>query len=131
MIEYWLYPNPGNADYTNLKALAVLSICLVLIVGSFAISRWRKDMDNSVTKKLTKGWSGKMRLFAFAGIFLVICRVEEIQFFAMRSLLLVWGIALTLYVVFQAWWFRKKNYKIVKKKKISDPRDAYLPGKKK
>jgi hypothetical protein len=130
MIDYWLYPNPGNAHYISLKALAVISICVVLIVGSLAVSKWRKGMDSSVTKKLTKGWAGKMRLFAFVGIFLVICRVEEIQFFAMRGLLMTWGITLFIYVVFQAWWFKRKNYKIIKKKRITDPRDKYLPGKK-
>ena len=127
MLSYWFYPNPGSADYDSPKVLIIFGVCILLFVGSFLISRWRQRPSNPVTKKLSRSWVRAMRLFAFIGTFLAICRVEEIQFFAMRFLWLLWGLALLGFFALQIWLWRKKHYTVVEKQKVDDPRDKYLP----
>ena len=62
------------------------------------------------------------------GVALAIARVENIQFFAMRAIWGLWGLVFVSFVLFQAWYFKKKHYKVVKKEKVFDARDEYLPS---
>jgi len=127
MLSYWFYPNPGNTDYSSPKVLIIFGVCVALFVGSFLVAHWRKRQQNPVTKKLSRSWVRAMRLFAFIGIFLAICRVEEIQFFAMRFLWLLWGLLLLGFIVLQMWLWRRKHYEVVATPKVDDPREKYLP----
>ncbi len=127
MLSYWFYPNPGNADYTSPKVMVLLLVLAALFLFSFMLSRWRKRHPNSVTKKLTRTWPGMMRALAIIGLVLVVCRVEEIQFFAMRALWLLWLMAFVAYALFQLWMWRKRHYTIVRTERVEDPRDKYLP----
>ena len=127
MLTYWFYPNPGNVHYDSPKVLVIFAVCLLLFVGSFFVAMWRKKQTNSVTRKLSRNWAGRMRIFAYVGIFLVICRVEGIQFFATRILWLVWGLALLGYIAFHVWYWKKKHYTVVTQEKVEDPREKYLP----
>jgi len=58
-------------------------------------------------------------------------RVEQIQFLAMRFLWVLWGALLLAYVVFQILRFRARNYVVLPSVRTDDPRDKYLPGRKK
>lgn len=127
MLEYWFYPNPGSATYDSPKVLLIFGVCAALIVASFLIARWRKKHGNAVTKKLSRSWASALRWLGIIGIALVIGRVEQIQFFAMRALWLLWGTVFLGYALFQVWYFRKKHYTVVPKEKVNDPRDQYLP----
>lgn len=127
MLQYWFYPNPGNTEYSSPKVILLMAVCALLIFASFAVGRWRKKHSNPATKKLTTSWPRMMRALGFIGLVLVVCRVEEIQFFAMRFLWVLWILALVAYVIFQAWMWKKRHYTIVKKERLDDPRDKYLP----
>ena len=128
MLSYWFYPNPGSADYLSPKVLILFSVLAVFFLASFALSHWRKH-QNSITRKLTKSWPGALRIFAIVGVVLVVCRVEDIQFFAMRILWVFWLLALTAFVLLQAWLWKKMHYTIVQRITVDDPRAKYLPGK--
>lgn len=130
MLSYWFYPNPGNADYANPKVLLLFAACLFLFLGSFIVSSWRKNHGNSVTRKLARSWSSAMRWLAVIGFILIIARVEDIQFVAMRFLWVVWALAAALFILLQAWLWKKKHYTVVPTERFEDPRAKYLPHKK-
>lgn|SRR3989338_1843725 len=130
MLSYWFYPNPGNADYANPKVLLLFAACLLLFLGSFIVSSWRKNHGNSVTRKLARSWSSAMRWFAIIGIILVVSRVEDIQFVAIRFLWVLWALAAFLFVLLQMWLWKKRHYTVVPIVRTEDPREKYLPRKK-
>lgn len=130
-ITYLFWPNPGNATYGSPKAVALLIVCALLVLGSFAINVWRKKQGNAVTKKLSKSWSTSCFWFGLVGLFLVVCRVESISYLSMRILWVVWFIGLALYTAYQVKNFKSKHYEVVPQEKVEDPRDKYLPKKKK
>ena len=129
MLGYLFHPNPGYADYTSPKVLILFVVCIVFVLASFFVTRWRKGLSNTVTKKLSKSWASALRWFGITGVFLIICRVEQIQYFAMRSLWALWFIVVLLYVGLQLWFFKRKHYTVVTKEKKEDPREKYLPNK--
>ena len=97
MLTYWFYPNPGNVHYDSPKVLAIFAVCLLLFAGSFFVARWRKKQSNSITRQFSRNWAGRMRIFAYVGVFLVVCRVAGIQFLASRIPWLFWGLPLVGY----------------------------------
>jgi hypothetical protein len=128
MLSYWFYPNPGNTHYSDPKVLILFAACGVLILFSFVLGFIRKKVTNPVTKKLTRQWPRFLRWMGLIGVALVVARVEDIQFFAMRALWGLWVLVFVLFTLFQAWHFRKKHYTVVKKVKVVDARNEYLPG---
>lgn len=131
LLRYLFWPNPGFAAYTDADMLVLIGVSVALIVGSFAISYWRRKQSNSVTRKLSSSWASVAFWFGFAGLVLVVSRVEDIQFFAMRFLWIVWAGLLLTYVVFQLRRWRAKHYEVLPTVTRHDPRDPYLPKSKK
>ncbi len=130
MLSYWFYPNPGNVEYSNPKVILLFGVCAFLFLVSFAVSKWRKNHHNSVTRKLAKSWGAALRWFSMIAIVLIVSRVEDIQFVAMRFLWVLWGIAILGFVGLQAWLWKRKHYTVVPKTGYEDPRAKYLPRKK-
>lgn len=128
-LSYLFWPNPGNADYSNPKVIALLILCALLVLGSFIVRRWRAGIVNPMTKKLSRSWSGAMAWFGIAGLIMVVSRVEDIQFLAMRFLWVLWGLIALAYVLIQLRLFRARHYEVLPKETVIDPRDKYLPGK--
>ena len=128
---YLFWPNPGNATYESPKALALLVFCAVLVVGSLAIRFWRKSLKNSVTRKLSRSWPAASFWFGLTGLILVVCRVEGISYLSMRFLWVLWGLSLLLFLYFQVKLFRARHYEVVPREERMDPREKYLPKKKK
>lgn len=129
---YLFWPNPGNADYSNPKALTLMILCLVCIAASFAVRHWRKKQHNAPTKKLSRTWPSALFWFGLVGAFLVVCRVEEISFISMRIWWLVWAIIAIIYVFVQVKMFRMRHYQVLPQQKApEEQRDKYLPKKKK
>lgn len=63
---------------------------------------------------------------------MVISRAEGISFLSMRVLWLIWLIVLLLVIVLQIKLFRMRHYeKLPAQKREEDPREKYLPRKKK
>ena len=130
VLTYLFWPNPGNASYDSPKALALLVFCIALIVGSFAIAAWRKKTANQVMRKLSKSWAGASFWFGLIGLVLVVSRVENIQFVAMRFLWLLWLVAAALYLFVQWRVYRARYYEVLPTHTIADPRAKYLPRQK-
>lgn len=128
---YLFWPNPpGETGYGSPKALALLILCGLLVAASFCIAAWRKRQTNPMTKKLSRSWSSAAMWFGCIGLFLVVCRVEHIQYLAMRFLWVVWLFSLLLYVGIQVKLYRTRHYEVISEEQADDPRDKYLPKKK-
>ena len=130
LLHYVFYPNPGNVTYTSPAQGALLAISLALLALAVAIRIWRRRLSNPVTRKLSRSWSAVSLWFGIVGVVLVVSRVEQIQFIAMRFWWAVWIPALVAYVALQARLFRSRHYEVLPQVRVEDPRDKYLPGKK-
>lgn len=130
LLTYIFWPNPGNADYGSPKSLALIVICLLLVIASLVISRWRKRRSDQVLRRLSSSWSTASLWFGLVGLVLVVARVEEIQYIAMRLWWIVWGLLLALYVVLQIRRYRTRYYQVLPAQSVNDPRDKYLPKRK-
>jgi hypothetical protein len=131
LLSYVFYPNPGNAGYSSPSQLALLTLSLALVAASVGMYVWRKRSANPVTKKLTKTWTPAALCFGLIGAVLVISRVEGIQFLAMRFMWVLWFGAVVAFAFLQYKLFRARHYHVLPSVRVSDPRDRYLPGKKK
>lgn len=127
---YIFWPNPGNASYDSPKALALLIFCAVLVVGSFALSAWRKRQGNQLMRRLSKSWPTAAFWFGLLGLLFVVARVEQIQFIAMRFMWVLWGIGAVIYIVFQLRKYRTRYYEVLPATSVEDPRSRYLPKRK-
>lgn len=130
LLTYLFHPNPGQLAYSSPSAIAVLSACAVLVVLSFAVKYWRGRLKNAVTKKLSRAWSSISFWFGVVGLLLTVSRVEKIQFIAMRFLWVLWGMLFLLLIILQWRIFRMRHYAVLPRADVLDPRDRYLPGKK-
>lgn len=130
-LTYWFYPNPANAGYASPKAVVLLIVCGLMLAASFAIKRWRAKQENPVTKRLSKSWATAARWFSITGLIMIVSRVETISYVSMRIWWVVWFAALVSYGFLQYRMFKAKHYKPIKTQKNADPRDKYLPKKKK
>lgn len=126
-LRYLFWPNPGFAAYTDVDMLGLLGLCVLLIVASFALSFWRRKQSNPLTRKLSASWASVAFWFGLVGVVLVVARVEDIQFLAMRFLWVLWAVLLLAYVFLQARVWRARHYEILPTETRHDPRDAYLP----
>lgn len=131
LLRYWFYPNPGQAAYGDTWVLVFLAICGGLIVLSIVLRAWRRNMGNPILRKLSKSWPMTSLWLGIAGAVLLVCRIEQIQFLAMRFLWLVWLVAALLYVVIQARLYRLRFYEVLPAARMEDPREKYLPKQKK
>lgn len=129
-LRYLFWPNPGSANYGDPSIIALLLLTVGMIVSSFVLSYWRKRQTNPITRKLSVSWSRAAFWFGLFGLVMVVSRVEDIQFIAMRFLWIVWAAFLMLYVVFQYKKWRMKHYEVLPSVSVVDPRDRYLPKKK-
>lgn len=131
-LTYLFWPNPPAPSYQNPKIMVLLLVSLVFLAGSFAIKHWRKKQTSSVTKKLSRTWPGAALWFGLIGLFLTICRVEGISYLSMRVWWGVWAAGLLLFAFFQFKMFRMRNYEVLPQEQVAeDPKDKYLPKKKK
>ncbi len=131
ILTFIFWPNPGNATYTSPKALTLLIVCIVFIVASFVLPFVRGKWNNPQLRKLSKSWATATGWFGWTGLVLVICRVEEIQYLAMRFLWIIWGVLLVLYVVLQIRSYRMRYYEVIPNRPTQDARAQYLPQRKK
>lgn len=129
-LGFLFYPNPGNAQYSSTSMVVLLVLSLGLVVLSFVVRSWRAAITNPITKKLSRSWSSVCFWFGVSGAVLVVSRVEQIQFFAMRFLWVLWFVGVLLFVYFQVKNFRARHYQVLPHAHQEDPRDRYLPGRK-
>jgi hypothetical protein len=128
---YLVWPNPGNAHYSSSSMQTLLIVCALLVLFSFLFRFWRSRMTNPVMKKLSRSWSSAAFWFGATGLVFVVSRVESIGFLAMRLLWVLWGIAFALYLGVQMRLFKMRYYEKLPTEVSDDPRDRYLPKRKK
>lgn len=128
---YIFWPNPGNAYYSSTSMKSLLIVCTLLVVFSFLFRFWRSRMTNPVLKKLSRSWSSAAFWFGITGFIFVVSRVEGIGFLAMRLCWVLWGIAAALYLGMQVRFFHMRYYEKLPSEISHDPRDRYLPKRKK
>jgi len=129
-LSYLFDPVPQSPDYGDPQILPFLIVSVVLLVASFFLSGWRKRNTNPVTKKLSRSWATAAFVYGFVGLVLVVSRVESIQYVAMRFWWILWAGFLILFTTVQYRLFQSRNYEILPKQSVHDPRDRYLPKKK-
>lgn len=130
LLTYIFWPNPGNAGYDSPKVIALMVICVLLMVAAFAISYWRRNVANQSMRRISKSWSSASFWFGLTGIFLIVARVEHIQYLAMRFMWALWILALAAYLYFQIRNYRLRYYEVLPSEPTIDPRSKYLPRKK-
>lgn len=131
LFVYLFWPNPGNAHYDSASLQALLIVCALLIVFSVLFRFFRSRMGNPVLKKLSRSWAAAAFWFGATGSVFVVSRVEGIGFLAMRIWWVAWGILLALYLGVQMRLFRVRYYEKLPAEASEDPRDRYLPKRKK
>jgi phosphatidylglycerophosphate synthase len=130
-LKYAFHPNPGFSSYSAPSMMTLLIICTLLLVGSFAVRYWRSGLRNPITKKLSRSWSGFMLTMSLVGYVLVVSRVEGIQILAMRAWWGLWLLVVIVYVVLQYRLFHAKHYEVLPKVRVEDPKEKYLPKRRK
>ncbi len=129
--SYWFWPNPGGWHYEDPKVMALLVGCVLLVLASFVLRYWRRNVRNPMTRTLSSSWPTVVLVFGFIALVLTISRVETIQFMSMRAVWAVWSLSFVATIVFQVVKFRRKHYVIIQRDRVVDARDRYLPKKKK
>lgn len=124
---YLFWPNPGNAFYSSPKVIVLIILMASLIIGSAVIRWWRHREQDARRRLLSRSWAGASFWFGLSGGVLLIARVEQIQFVAMRFWWVVWGIAAVLYLWFQIKNWNLRYYEVLPLDRAEDPREKYLP----
>ena len=128
-VRFIFSPNPGSATYDTPWVIALLAGCTALIVLWFVLRRgW---IPLSMNRKTIRSLSSAFLWFGVVGLVLTVCRVEKIQFLAMPFLWVLWALALGAFIVLQARLHRMRHYQVLPRVVAGDPRDKYLPGKRK
>ncbi|MBM3227986.1 hypothetical protein FJZ27_03975 [Candidatus Peribacteria bacterium] len=130
-LSYLFWPNPQATSYDSPKVVAILVACAAMVALSFAVRSWRVRQTNPVTKRLSRGWSAALLLFAGFALVFVVARVEGISFVSMRVWWIVWAVALVFVLLAQVRRWRAMHYEVLPSSSIHDPREKYLPKKKK
>jgi ABC-type Fe3+-siderophore transport system permease subunit len=130
VLSYLFWPRPPQVGYDNPKIQLALAVATLLVVGAIAIRLWRKKLKNAQTKKLSRSWSASGAWFGCIAFLLAVSRAEDISYLSMRFLWIVWLFVLLLYVVLQVRLFRSRHYETLPRETVVDPREKYLPKKK-
>ncbi len=131
MLSYLFWPNPQATTYDNPKVMALLIACGLMIVMSFAIAYWRRQKGNPVTRRLARSWPSAFVWFGGSGLVLAVARVEQISYISMRVWWIAWAFVLLLFVYAQFRRWRMMHYEVLPSSRINDPREKYLPKRKK
>ncbi|MDA1208618.1 MAG: hypothetical protein O2904_01130 [bacterium] len=130
IFTYIFWPRPPALGYEDIKVQTFLFICLFFIVTSFALKHWRKKQPNPITRKLSKSWSSASMWFGIIGLVLTVARAEDISYVSMRFWWLVLGFVAAVYIFLQYKLFRSRHYEKLPSETKQDPREKYLPKKK-
>ena len=117
--------------YDNPKMQLLLLLCFGLVITSLFIKRWRRKQKNAVTRKLSRSWGRIAMVFGVIGLILAVSRAEDISYISMRFWWVVWLCAFAFYFYVQVRIFRARHYEKLPKEQTEDPRERYLPNRKK
>ncbi len=130
VLVYLFWPRPGATTYDNPKVVFLLFLCAGLIVASFVVRRWRRRLQNPVTKRLSRSWSSALFWFGLTSLFLIVARAEDVSFLSMRFLWVVWSLGAALFLFFQVKQFRMRHYEKLPTEIQEGPLEQYLPRRK-
>lgn len=130
-LSYVFWPRPPVVGYDNPKLQALIVLCLAMVLASFVLKYWRRKQGNPVTRKLSRSWSSAAAWFGITGLLFAVSRAEDISYVSMRFWWFVWLLCLALYAYAQVRIFRARHYEKLPAERSEDPREQYLPGKKK
>jgi phosphatidylglycerophosphate synthase len=130
ILAYIFDPHPEPVGYGNAKVIALLVLALVLMVSSIVLRMWRARQQNPMTRKLSRSWPTAAFWFGASALVMVVARTEDVLFIAMRFFWVLWILALVAFVVIQWRLFSARHYTVVKTISRDDPREKYLPKKK-
>lgn len=129
-LVYLFWPNPANATYGNPKAMLLLVVCGLFMVASVGIRLWRRRLPSGVLRRLSRSWATASLWFGITGLIMVVARAEQIQYLSMRFLWVLWLAFFLLYLVIQVRLYRARYYMVMPTVQSSDPRERYLPKRK-
>lgn len=131
-LSYLFWPNPPAPAYSSPKVLAILLLCSAMIVASFIVKRMQFRSSSAVVRKMIKSWSPILFWFGLVGLFMAVCRVEGISYLSMRFWWVLWALIGLVVAFFQWKMFRSRHYEVLpQQEEKNDPREKYLPKKKK
>lgn len=95
--SYLFSPNPGH-DFDSYWILLTF-FGLLIAVGLVIFIMLRVQKMTPPLKKILRPLPGRLVIFAFVGVFLVLFRLSEAYYLSMRFWLLVWFIIFVWYLV--------------------------------
>jgi preprotein translocase subunit YajC len=130
MLSYLFWPNNGTTPYSSTSVATFLVVCVLFIIISYYLRKWISKQSNKQTRKLTKSWPSILQWYGFIGVVLAVSRAEGILYLSMRIWWILWGATFVAIAILQWRKFTNKHYTVVEEVKVNDPRDKYLPKKK-
>jgi len=127
-LRYYFIPLPDpNFQFTKLTLL----IGVLLILMGFALGIYRKKyLKNSIIKKMLKIYPGRLRLYGFLVLLLLIFREQGIPYLSMR----LWWFVLLVFFLYTflklAFTFKKEYAKRKERERKNIIKRKYLPKKK-
>ncbi len=120
----------GAHDYSSTGVASLLAVGVLLLVLSSVVRRKRRSFQGTV-KALSKTWPSALLLFGAVGVALGVCRAEGVPFFSMPLLAVLWAILLVVVASLHVFLYRKRSYTIIPSQKTIDPREQFLPKRRK
>ena len=127
VFSYLFWPNPGGVSYAGPHPRIAFLVCGILLLLSLVLRILRARSRSGSFRRLSHGWARAVLWFSLVGLFLVVARVEEVQYVAMRFWWIVWGGSAAGYVFLQ--WRRTQRlwYEVIPSTPAQDFREKYLP----
>lgn len=118
--------SPAPLGYSSVMSWGLCVAGAVLLLLSSVVRRMKFP---SSVRGATRTWPALLLAYGVTGILLGVSAAEGVTFFAMPALAALWALLLIVTTVLHALFWKKRSYVIVPQERRPDPRDAYLPGK--
>ncbi len=129
-LSYLFWPNPGGAAYGDPHPRMALAICSALLLLSLALRILRVRSRSGSVRRFAQSFDRVALWFGVTGLLLVVARVEEIQYLAMRFWWIVWGGSVVLCCIVRLRRLRLLGYDVIPSAAPPDSREKYLPRRK-
>lgn len=126
-LSYLFWPNPGGAVYGDPHPRIALAVCGALLLLSLALRIMRARLHFGSFRRFALSFDRVALWFGVTGLLLVVARVEEIQYLAMRFWWIVWGGSFILCGVVRLRRLRLLGYEVIPSAAPPDLREKYLP----
>ena len=110
----------------------LIVLFLVLAIGSFYVEKWiKKQPHRTAIRNLLPKFGSRLRLFGIFGFLLLFFRYENIPYFAMRFLLLMYLIAIVAFIGYSLYKYHKHLPELLETRQKKHTHHKYLPKSKK